>query len=347
VSRLYSRWLVSGRGWLTAVIALVALSGFPRAATAEARDPRPSPLPFSLTVSPARLVIPSGETEQTQMLNVSNTGAQPLHVVVGLAEFSQTPDGKITFRPPGPLSAATWVQVSPTSFDLSPGDRQAVEVKISIPNDPEPGERQVGLTFLVPAEQSQSNIALNRGIGVPLLIQVPGIVVQRIEFDSLSGPWLATGGSVPVRLTIRNLGNVHRDYIQPDNLLATASSGDQISFPSFTVLRESTRVVEAKWTDPPLFCICRISVRGDDGRGHEIITGVRIIVFPLWQVLGILLASIGLFLLARDRRKRRHRRVAAALADLRAQSQDWRRRLGEAETASRNERSPADRSQPH
>jgi hypothetical protein len=236
---------MAGRAWLMAVIAVVALSGLPRAATAEAGDPTPSPLPFSLTVSPARLVIPAGETDLTQTFSVSNTGTQPLHVVVGLTEFSQAPDGRITFRPPGPLSAAGWVQASPTSFDLSPRERQAVEVRIYIPTDPEPGERQVGLTFVVPVEQPRSNIALNRGIGVPLLIQVPGIVVQRIEFGSLAGPWLVTGGAASVRMTIHNLGNVHRDYIQPDNLAATTSSGDQIQFPSFTLLRESTRVVEA------------------------------------------------------------------------------------------------------
>jgi hypothetical protein len=343
VARPHTRWVKMGLRMLVAAIA-VAAAGLSLVPRAFATEPQPSPAPFSLTVSPARLVIPVGETARTQTFSVANTGLQPLHVVVGLGEFSQAPDGKITFRPSGPLSAATWVQAAPTSFDLSPGERQPVEVMVSIPPDPEPGERQVGLTFVVPAELPRSNIALNRGIGVPLLIQVPGIVVHRIEFGPLEGPWLAIGGPVSMRLSVRNRGNVHRDYIEPDNLVAAASNGDQITFPSFTVLRASTRVVESTWAHPPLFCICRIIVRSDDGRGHEIVASARIIVFPLWQVLGFVLTSLGLFVLAKERRRRRRRRVADALADSRAQSESWRKRLGAGDEVSQREHRPADSS---
>ena len=267
-------------------------------------------VPFSLTISPARFVLEAGATHTVQDFDVSDSGLQSLHVNVSLTEFSQAPNGETTFAPPGPLSAASWVQVEPKSFDLDPREHQAVRVTIDVPPSPEPGERQVGVLFSVPPQAAGENVAIGRAIGIPLLIGVPGVIIHEDTIGPLKAPRWSDGGPIHLELTVRNLGNVHRDYILPDNLVGVARDSEQIAFPDVTVLRSSTRVIEAQWIDPPLFCICKIRVTSDDGKGHVLTAEARVVLFPLRLVLGIVLMLLGLVLLTRRWRRRRRRREA-------------------------------------
>src|SRR5205823_5131499 len=146
---------------------------------------------------------------------------------------------------------------SPASFDLAAGEVQPVRVVVSVPPDPEPGERYVGLLFRVPAPQSGASVAISGSIGAELLIQVPGTVTRKASLGALHAPFFADGGPVRFDLTVRDSGNVHRDYIRPHNLVALAH-GDVVAFPDFTVLRDSTRIIQAEWPDPPLICICTL-----------------------------------------------------------------------------------------
>jgi len=227
-----------------------------------------------------------------------------------LSEFTQAPDGRVTFSPPGPLSAASWVNVQPVSFDLTPGHTVPVKVTVSVPASHEPGERYVGVIFRVPAEQAEGNVAVSGAIGIQLLMNVPGEVIRSIGVGPLTAPRFSDGGPVQLRLNLHNLGNVHRDYVKPDTLTATIVGKTNVSFGDFTILGDSSRVVEAAWLDPPLFCLCMARVTADDGRGHPVTVEARFIVFPFRLVAGVLIAAMGLFLLTRrgPRRQRRHAR---------------------------------------
>jgi hypothetical protein len=260
-------------------------------------------------VSPVRLVVPANQFETDYTIDVSDTGLLPLHVDVSLNEFAQAPNGLISFTPPGPLSAASWVRVLPGSFDLIPSQHQPVRVTIRIPSNPEPGERQVGILFKVPAAQGGANIAVSGAVATELLIAVPGSVVRKTAIGPLHGPGWADGGPVKLDLSIRNLGNIHRDFIHPQNLVAVVNGKERIALRDFTVLRGSTRVIFFDWTDPPLFCVCHIRVSSDDSMGNAIMADARVIMFPLRLVLGLLLAATGLFLLSTGAVRRRRRRL--------------------------------------
>jgi len=146
--------------------------------------------------------------------------------------------------------------VQPVSFDLTPGHTIPVTVTVSVPPRHEPGERYVGIIFRVPAEHASANIAVSGAVGIQILVNVPGEVIRSIGVGPLTAPRFSDGGPVRLRLTIRNLGNVHRDYVEPDNLAATIVGKTNVSFGDFTVLGASSRVVETEWVNPPLLCIC-------------------------------------------------------------------------------------------
>jgi hypothetical protein len=282
-------------------------------------DPNSGPPPFSLTVSPARIALPFRATSTDVPFRVTDTGTEPLHVAVLVAEFTQDIDGLLRFQPSSPLSAAGWVRVEPTSFDLRPGDVRIVHATVTVPMDPEPGERQLALTFLVPADSGDSNIRVNRAVAAQLLIGVPGAIIHKDAIERLAAPGFADGGPIRIRLNVRNLGNVHRDYTGPNRLSASVE-GRTIQFPDLTVLRDSVRVVEAVWPNPPLFCICKVSVVSDDGQGHMIMVQARVIVFPARLVGGFVLVVVGLFLLTRGISRRRRRRLSAMLEEVRQEA---------------------------
>ena len=332
-SRARTWWALAGLTGLLALLAIFYLYSTGTLSQALPKGLRPPPSPasspdtgalFSITVSPGRVVIPQGPTHGDAAFEVSNSGGEILDVTVATGELNQRPDGSVVYSPPSRGSAAGWVVVSPRTFALKPGEAQLVQVTIDIPVDPEPGDHQVGLTFLVPFKGASGAVNINRGIGTQLLIAVPGPLVHSIQLSSLSAPWFSDGGPVPLTLTVHNQGTVHEDYYQPNGMLGSANAG-KVSFPDFSVLRQTARTVGGEWSNPPLLCWCTVRAYGDDGNGRTVSASTRVFVFPLRIAIGLLVAMTGLYLVRSELRSRRAARQAAAAAALEAKLEEARR----------------------
>ena len=298
---------------------------------------------FSITVSPGRVVIPPSPSHQETSFEVSDTGGEDLDVTVATGELTQRPDGGVVFSGASRGSAASWVTPSPRAFSLKPGGSQTVQVVIDIPANPEPGDHQVGLTFLVPVKGSGGTVNINRGIGTQLLIAVPGPVVHHVELSALAGPRFSDGGPVPLTLTVSNRGTVHEDYYQPNGVRGAASAG-KVSISDFSVLRQVTRTVRGEWTNPPLLCWCTVRAYADDGTGATVAVSTRIFVFPFRLVLGLVVAMVGLYLARSELRNRGAARKVAAAAALEAKLEEARRQGFE--EAARRKPSPKRRRPP-
>jgi hypothetical protein len=273
----------------------------------------PPKSPFSLTISPARVVVPADVDAHEERVRVSNTGTVELHVDVLVKEFELDGEGGIRFPPEGPASAAAWLDVRPRSLDLRPGESRSVRVRVRVPERPEPGERQVAVVFRAPPQETGRGFAVSGAVATQFLVAVPGPVVRRIALGPLHAPRFADSGPIDLRLRVENLGTVHRDFVAPHGLVATAG-GRPAAFPSFTLLRGSARVVRAELRDLPAVCWCRIRVTADDGNGRPLMAEARVLVFPLRLAIGVLLVALGLTALLRLLRERHRRRVSAEIA---------------------------------
>ncbi|MEJ8662184.1 hypothetical protein [Streptomyces sp. MS1.AVA.4] len=253
---------------------------------------------MSLTVWPARTVLPATQQHHRQVVNLVNGASAPVNIEVEPSQFTQAASGEITFRPPGPVSAASWVSVTPTRFRLKARETRKVTVDVSVPDRPEPGERYIAILFKTPPRKTSRNVQVVGAVASQFLINVPGKAVHRILADRLEAPRFAFGGPLDLSLSIRNAGNVHRSYTGPNRITATAG-GKKLVFPHITILGNSRRTVTAQWPDPPLFCVCRASVTFPTGKGEHITRTARIVIVPLPQIIGLLAAALGLFLLTR------------------------------------------------
>ncbi|MCM3921832.1 hypothetical protein ND748_09195 [Frankia sp. AiPs1] len=308
-------------GWVIAVttcLALtVALVGPVSTATASTPAPSPPKADFGLSVSPTRLVIPQEQLAKDQHFAVSNRGRLPLDIVVNRAAFTAGRDGTLQFkRDEGPQSAMNWITVSPAAFHLEPGTRQVVAVRIAVPPHPEPGDHHVAMLFMVPALKDGKTIRLNRGIGAPLYITVPGPVDDTVRVTSLRTSGFATGGPIDFTATLRNTGTVHRDFRGKGHLNVRVDGRD-VAFPDFTVQRGANRVVTARWNDPPRMCVCRAEVTVPGSKGTVSSARARVVLFPVGQAALLVAAVVVILLLGVFIRRRYRARILAEARALR------------------------------
>jgi hypothetical protein len=297
---------------VTAMVASAAVAALLFAGASADASSGPAGPRFSLTISPARLVVPPRSGRLNEWVTATNTGRTPLDVHVELRGFRQLPSGTVLFGSDGVTGSSTWVSAKPNVFSLRPGAHRRVRVKVRVPAGAEPGDHQVGLLFLVPALQARANLLINRAIGVQMLVQAPGPVIRHLALTDFAAPMFSTGGAIPLTLGIRNSGTVHRDFLPPSDRIVAHAGQQRVGFPGVTVLAGSSRILSTTWSDPPWLCRCQLVVAIPDGHGGISVLHTTVWVFPFYQALGLVLLLLGLFLLARWRRRRTKAALAAA-----------------------------------
>lgn len=309
-TRWKTTWLRRGSGVMASIAVLACTTG-----PASGYVPPAGP-GFSLTVSPTRLVVDPQHIGDEQTFQVINGGRTALAVDVEKRNFIAGPDGTLVFQPDAPYSASGWVDVTPSRFRVPPGGTVNVGVRITMPARPEPGDHQVALVFMVPAVGGQSNIRINRGIGAPIYIRVPGVDDDSVRVAALAAPRFSLSGPISFTTTVSDVGTVHRDFRGVDRL-GVRVDGGTVAFPEFTVLRGTARRITTTWQDPPLVCFCtaKVSVTDADGVVHVVTAPVTI--FPLHLVGIAVVLAVALFFLIRYLRRRYRRQVLAAAGAIR------------------------------
>jgi hypothetical protein len=309
--------LVGGRcirgAVIVSVVLLAGVVGPPgRGSTAPASESD-----FGLMVSPTRLVVAPGQVNDEQFFRVDNKGGAPLDVEVNKRDFVASTTGTMELQADAPYSASNWVTATPARFHLEPGAATQISVRIAVPTNPETGDHQVALVFIVPASNDgTTNIRVNRGIGVPVFVTVPGAVDDSAEIAALSAPRFVLSGPVTFAATLRDTGTVHRDFRGDGGRLTIDVDGRQVEFPDFTVVRGSSRDITAEWTDTPLWCFCQATVAIPRADGTTQQATVKVMILPL-HLMAIGLAALLVLLLGGRFLRRRYRsQVEAAAAAL-------------------------------
>ncbi len=286
-------------GLVVSAVCSLITSGSTGSAWAQPGPSAPVVPAFSLKVSPTRLVITPSQAGDPQRFQVANTGRAGVDVAVTATSLEQHPDGSLSYPPAAPYSAAHWVGMAPRHFHLAPGAARTVTVRLTIPAQPEPGEHAVALLSLVPAEQQQGHVRLNRGVAVPLLVTVPGAVSDTVTLAGLHTQGFSPGGPITLTAVVKDSGTVHHDFFAPDHNLLADAEGHAIAFPDFTVLRGSTRAVTTQWADPPPACICHITVAITRKGLPPHALQATVVRFPVYPVGGLIAALATLYLMWR------------------------------------------------
>ena len=158
--------------------------------------------------------------------------------------------------------------------------------------------------------KGKGNIRIAEGIGVPILITVPGPVVNDARVTSLTAPGFSSGGSIPITTTVREYGDGPPQFPRVGQADRDGKRR-RVLFPPFTLLRETTVTRTTRWLDPPVVCICHVTTAVVTD-GHRSAATVTIVIFPLFKVLIGLAVLVVLVLAFLIWRRHQRRRLAAA-----------------------------------
>ena len=164
-----------------------------------------------LTVSPPTqeaTIDPGGTTTITAKLR--NDGNATLPISVHIEDFTaQGSGGEVQLNTKSPYSIASWTKISPSSFELAPGEEQVVTATITAPKDAAGGHYGSFIFGVVPDKTSGNAAALSQEIASLFLVRVNGPVNEKLTLKGISAPMYSEFGPVPMTLDFVNDGNVH------------------------------------------------------------------------------------------------------------------------------------------
>jgi hypothetical protein len=163
----------------------------------------PAKAEVTISVSPSLTefrAVPGNTGEQ--QITVFNDGDEPFGVTTSVRKYGGAPQK---------LSAKDFIEVSPKTFDLAPGESQSVRVSINVSSDAPSGGRYATVTFTTSAKQSgAAGTGVSGQIGVPQLFTIngAGAIDREAKIDRIL-PVLLQDGTIGFQLVVDNPGNIH------------------------------------------------------------------------------------------------------------------------------------------
>ncbi len=259
----------------------------------------------TLGISPMKLeyrLKPGDSTTET--VKAFNPGSAGLHVTTLISDYQVDTRGVPQFdsRDKDPFAAANWMEVSPSEFNLTPGETKLVQIQVKVPKDAAPGGHYGAVLFQFGGGTSTgTGVGVSGRIAAINLITVPGAVKRAGALQQVSIPFLSSGYPVPISLSVANSGNIHLPLdgnIDVSNWLG--GKVDSIPIPEGYVFPNSTKNLYLTMNGGSMFGFYRADVIFND----KSITGGKtpcFIVFPWPLVLGVMLAAFGLYKLGLTR----------------------------------------------
>ncbi len=119
-------------------------------------------------VAPVRLDFNAEPGEnQTKVVNIKNHSNRKASFIVAISDFLPSSDGKRQMMPPNTTrrSAANWLNINPSFFELNPGDQIPIQISMLVPGD-EYGAAWCMLYIQPSKEQTSWDVDKALGAGV-------------------------------------------------------------------------------------------------------------------------------------------------------------------------------------
>lgn len=205
-----------------------------------------------------------------------------------------------------PYSIKDWLN-APSDITLAPGQRQAIDVSIKVPQDASPGGHYGVVRFTgTPPEIENTGVSLSASVGTLILVNVSGNTTQSARIAELFTSRNGKKGSLfeygPVGITTRvqNTGNVHfqpKGTVQVKDTFGRTVHLAQFNEDSRNVLPGSIRKFEQTFDKKLLFG--KYTVQADIVYGSENqITSAKTTFWVVpYKLIGIVILGIALLIL--------------------------------------------------
>jgi hypothetical protein len=181
-------------------------------------------------VAPVRLDFAAEPGEnQTKTINVKNHSNRKASFVVVINDFLPSSDGSRKSMPPNTTrrTAANWININPSFFELNPGEQIPIQITMLVPGD-EYGAAWCMLYIQPTTEQTAWSVDKALGAGVTVSGRIGVLVYQSpasnsnhsIKVTAFTETTISTDTDRKFLATIDNLG----DKVSPCKVLLIASN---------------------------------------------------------------------------------------------------------------------------
>ncbi len=170
---------------------------------------------FKMNIDPPRNEIFANPGEEKGgYITVFNQGEdKSIHVKAYINDLVYLPDGSNDFLPEGttPWSAADWLKIGPTEFDVPPQDEVKVRYIVNIPEGVKGAKYGVVFFEALPAFEElkdRTGAAINIRLGSMFLITAKGTEKYDAELEDIKVGKPDKDGVFEIYCTVKNNGNV-------------------------------------------------------------------------------------------------------------------------------------------
>jgi hypothetical protein len=299
----YARWATS----LIALVLLVLGFGIHRA-VAQTNDGA-----VSLGVSPQILDLTAnpGETIEN-IFRLTNASPEEVDIVTTPKNFTpRGEEGAVDLTVDNTnFSLAQWINVTPSTVKIAPGQTQDFAVEIVVPNEAEPGSHFGSVVFqTIPPEQEGSAALVSQEIAPVILVKIAGETTETaeiVEFKTEKSSY-SNEDSFTFLSRLENTGNVH--FKPTGKIVIKNMLGDEVSeleLDQRNVLPDSIRQITSEW-QPEGFQFGRYTATLTMvyGENDEIRTAeTSFIVFPYQVILPVIIVVLFItFILIKFRKR--------------------------------------------
>jgi hypothetical protein len=225
--------------------------------------------------------------------------------------LGETDSGAFTFTNAG-HSAAQWIDILPSSLTGS-HSAQSVDYAISVPSNASPGDHVAAISVQELPAKSSGNIGVVEAVGIRVVIRVPGKLHPAAQITDFGAPALTFGDGVGIHATVVNTGDTVLDFNG-----ANAGSGISVAkqkYPlSGILVPGARRTISYGWNTPPLIGATAAHLRVNLAPAQVLSASTSIFAFPLYQVLGLILFMLAVYLYRRRRQQARNSSRSSDLA---------------------------------
>lgn len=185
---------------------------------------------------------------------------------------------------------------------LDPGQKQEINVNVSIPQDAESGGYYGAVRFLPIDTSGDGNVALTASVGTIFLVRVPGNLTEKLDLVEFSAASegapksFFTGGDVDMLIRLENVGNIHVQpfgKVQIKNLFGNVVHEYEMNStdPRANILPNSIRSFEKEIEKPNKGWFGRYTVTANigysQGSGDLITATTSFWYLPVWFLIAL------------------------------------------------------------
>lgn len=201
---------------------IVLLLFYTSAFIAAADTPSDRGVEASLWPNVIELSVAPGQSAE-RSLRLDYVAGLPAEAVVQRSDYLVDADGKRRLfaidsadgftRPPEleRWAGASWISTSTEPGVMLPGDSRQINLRVTVPDDAEPGEHRAYLFISLEPTADKGAIMLVPSFGVQVYVFVPGAEVRRVESLQVRPEYegsLPLGNPVRLTASLRNAGTV-------------------------------------------------------------------------------------------------------------------------------------------